>query len=142
MDKQKDNGRLRNLGLKVTTPRLKILRILEEASARHFSAEEIYKILSASGEEVGLATIYRVLTQFVDAGLVKRQNFEEGRAVFELNQGEHHDHMVCVKCGEVKEFVDEAIEKRQREVAQQAGFQMTDHNLVIHGICANCKNNV
>jgi Fur family transcriptional regulator, ferric uptake regulator len=138
MEHKKDNRKLRNLGLKVTTPRLRILQILEEASARHFSAEEIYKILSTSGEDVGLATVYRVLTQFVDAGLVKRQNFEEGRAVFELNQGEHHDHMVCVKCGQVQEFVDEAIEKRQREVARQAGFQMTDHSLVMHGICATC----
>ncbi len=137
-----DNTELKRVGLKVTTPRLRILQILEAATTRHLSAEDVYRILLASGEDVGLATVYRVLTQFETAGLVKRQHFEEGLSVFELNQGEHHDHMVCVKCASVDEFVDNMIEERQEKVAQQAGFQMTDHSLTIYGVCANCSKSI
>lgn len=135
-----DNQELRRVGLKVTSPRMKILQILEQEqmTARHLSAEDVYRMLLATGDDVGLATVYRVLTQFEEAGLVKRHHFEEGHSVFELNQGIHHDHLVCVKCGHVDEFVDELIEKRQQAVAKKAGFQMTDHNLTIYGICAKC----
>lgn len=133
-----DNKELRRVGLKVTAPRVRILQILEQTSPRHLSAEDIFRTLIDQGEDVGLATVYRVLTQFETAGLVKRHNFEEGHSVFELNQGEHHDHLVCVKCGRVDEFVDEIIEKRQQAVALQSGYQMTDHNLIIYGVCKTC----
>jgi len=133
-----DNQQLRQVGLKVTTPRLKILQILEQAPTRHLSAEEVFKTLSAMGEDVGLATVYRVLTQFEAAGLVTRQNFEEGHSVFELNQGEHHDHLVCVKCGRVDEFVDQVIEEHQKKVADKLGYQITDHSLIIYGTCHSC----
>src|SRR6185312_3800878 len=124
-----DNQQLREVGLKVTVPRLKILKILEEqaASTRHLSAEDIYKILLAANEDIGLATVYRVLTQFEAAGLVTRQNFEGGYAVFELNQGGRHDHLVCVKCGCVEEFVDNQLVQRQQVIAQRAKFEMTDY---------------
>ena len=133
-----DNQQLRKAGLKITAPRTKILELLEQASARHLSAEDIYKTLLELGEDIGLATVYRVLTQFETAGLVKRQNFEEGYSVFELNQGPHHDHLVCITCGKVDEFVDETIEERQMHVAEKAGYQMTDHSLIIYGICSTC----
>ena len=133
-----NNRELRRVGLKVTTPRLRILHILEQVQDRHLSAEEIYRILVAIGEDVGLATVYRVLTRFEEAGLIKKHHFEEGQAVFELNQGVHHDHMVCLKCRRVEEFVDDIIEKRQQTVASEAGFQMTDHSLTIYGICKPC----
>lgn len=125
--------------MKITTPRIKILHILEHAKERHLSAEEIHKMLNDMGEEIGLATVYRVLTQFHEAGLVKRHHFEEGYSVFELDLGAHHDHLVCIKCGSVKEFVDEMIEERQKQVASQAGYSMTDHSLNIYGICGECK---
>lgn len=134
-----DNQDLRKAGLKVTLPRLKILKILEESNTRHVSAEDVYRILLDSGEDVGLATVYRVLTQFESAGLVKRQNFEGGHSVFELEQGEHHDHLVCVKCGRIDEFVDKTIEERQAKIAGNAGFEMTDHSLNIYGICPACQ---
>jgi len=130
---------LKKAGLKATLPRLKILHILETTDTRHLSAEDVYKSLLESGEEVGLATVYRVLTQFEAAGLVSRHHFEGGHSVFELNQGEHHDHILCVKCGRVDEFMDETIEKRQRAIAEQAGYDMTDHSLYIYGICADCR---
>jgi Fur family ferric uptake transcriptional regulator len=133
-----DNQQLREAGLKITAPRIKILELLEQASARHLSAEDIYKALLDSGEDIGLATVYRVLTQFETAGLVKRQNFEEGYSVFELNQGPHHDHLVCIKCGKVDEFVDDIIETRQKNVAEKRGYHMTDHSLIIYGICSAC----
>lgn len=133
-----DNPKLRRVGLKITTPRLRILQMLEEANSRHLSAEDVYRALSSAGEDVGLATVYRVLTQFEAAGLVKRHNFEEGYSVFELDQGEHHDHFVCVKCGRVDEFFDGVIEERQQIVANKLGYQMTDHNLTIYGICKEC----
>jgi len=113
--------------------------VLENHSSRHMNAEEVYQHLRESGEDVGLATVYRVLTQFESAGLVTRHNFESGHSVFELNQGEHHDHILCVKCGKVEEFLDEVIEQKQRDIAEKAGFAMTDHNLYIYGICADCQ---
>ena len=134
-----ENPELRKAGLKITTPRVKILNILENAKQRHVSAEDIYRMLIDAGEDVGLATVYRVLTQFETAGLVIRHNFEGDHSVFELNQGEHHDHLVCVKCGKVKEFVDEVIEQRQQAIAQNANFKMTDHSLNIYGICQSCE---
>ncbi|QKT02600.1 ferric iron uptake transcriptional regulator [Ectothiorhodospiraceae bacterium 2226] len=130
---------LKKAGLKATLPRLKILQMLESSETRHLSAEDIYKALLESGEEVGLATVYRVLTQFESAGLVSRLHFEGGHSVFELNQGEHHDHIVCVKCGRVDEFMDETIEARQRHIAEKAGYAMTDHSLYIYGICPDCQ---
>lgn len=130
---------LKKAGLKATIPRLKILEILESADHPHVTAEEVYKRLLAAGEEVGLATVYRVLTQFQAAGLVIRHNFEGGRSVFEINQGGHHDHMVCMVCGEVFEFYDNAIEERQREVAQKAGFIIDEHSLYLYGVCEGMK---
>jgi Fur family transcriptional regulator, ferric uptake regulator len=134
------NKDLKKAGLKVTLPRLKILQVLENAKERHLSAEDVYNTLTQAGEDIGLATVYRVLTQFQEAGLVIRHNFEEEHAVFELDQGAHHDHLVCVKCGRVEEFTDAIIEKRQQEVAHEAGFSMTDHSLNIFGICVQCQN--
>lgn len=134
-----DNQQLRKAGLKITAPRLKILELFAQAGNRHLSAEDIYKALLDSGEDIGLATVYRVLAQFETAGLVKRQNFEEGYSVFELNQGPHHDHLVCIKCGKVDEFVDKTIEQRQKIVAKQAGYTITDHSLIIYGICDLCS---
>ncbi len=130
---------LKKAGLKTTLPRLRILDILEHSGQRHLSAEEVYKQLLDAGEEIGLATVYRVLTQFEQADLVIRHNFEGGRAVFELNQGGHHDHMVCVECGRVFEFFDKAIEERQRKVAQQAGFAISDHTLYLYGMCEGMR---
>lgn len=123
---------LRKAGLKVTLPRLKILEIFESSHHRHLSAEDIYKELLDSGEDIGLATVYRVLTQFEAAGLVTRHNFEGGHSVFELDDGEHHDHMVCIESGEVIEFFSEEIERLQREMAKQHGFELLDHNLVLY----------
>ena len=123
---------LRKAGLKITLPRLKILEILEAAKTRHMSAEDIYKRLLKSGEDIGLATVYRVLTQFESAGLVTRHNFEGGHSVFELDDGDHHDHMVCVESGDVIEFTDLVIEKRQREIAEEHGFDLMDHSLVLY----------
>lgn len=130
---------LKKAGLKVTLPRLKILQILEDAKEHHLSAEDVYKILLESGEDIGLATVYRVLTQFEEADLVTRHNFEGGYSVFELDLGNHHDHLVCVKCSRVEEFVDEIIERRQEEIAKQAGYTITDHSLNIYGICKTCQ---
>jgi Fur family ferric uptake transcriptional regulator len=133
-----ENTELRKAGLKVTAPRIKILQVLEQANPHHMSAEDVYKKLLESGEDVALATVYRVLTQFEEAQLVKRHNFEGGHSVFELMQDEHHDHLVCVKCHRVEEFVDAVIEERQAQIAEQAHFKITDHNLTIYGICSNC----
>ena len=134
-----ENQELRNAGLKVTLPRVKILEILERSNPRHISAEDMYKALLDSGEDIGLATVYRVLTQFETAGLVTRHHFEGGHSVFELNQGSHHDHILCVKCGRVDEFVDSEIESRQKKIASAKGYEMTDHSLYIYGICSNCR---
>jgi Fur family ferric uptake transcriptional regulator len=123
---------LRKAGLKITLPRLKILEILESTKDRHLSAEDIYKELLGSGEDIGLATVYRVLTQFEAAGLVTRHNFEGGHSVFELDDGDHHDHMVCVDTGEVTEFVSEEIERLQHEIAEKYGYDLVDHSLVLY----------
>jgi len=127
-----DNTDLKKAGLKVTLPRLKILAILEAQEETHMSAEDVYKALLDAGEDVGLATVYRVLTQFEAAGLVLRHNFEGGHAVFELSNDEHHDHMICMNTGRVVEFVDSIIEKRQREIARQKGYELVDHSLTLY----------
>ena len=123
---------LRKAGLKITLPRLKILEILEGAKTRHLSAEDLYKDLLQSGEDIGLATVYRVLKQFEAAGLVTRHNFEGGHSVFELDDGDHHDHMVCVETGDVIEFVNEEIERLQHDIAEQFGYELLDHSLVLY----------
>jgi len=123
---------LRKAGLKITLPRLKILEILENAKQRHLSAEDIYKELLQSGEDIGLATVYRVLTQFESAGLITRHNFEGGHSVFELDHGDHHDHMVCVETGDVIEFVSEEIERLQHNIAEEFGYELLDHSLVLY----------
>ena len=134
-----ESQQLKDVGLKITLPRLKVLQIFEQSSAHHLSAEDVYKALSELGEEVGLATVYRVLTQFEAAGLIHRHYFEGGHSVFELTQGDHHDHLVCVKCRQVVEFVDDIIEQRQAMIAESAQFKMTDHALTIYGLCKNCQ---
>lgn len=130
---------LKKAGLKVTLPRMKILELLEASELRHQSAEDIYKALLAAGEEIGLATVYRVLTQFEAAGLVTRHHFEGGQAVFELNQGGHHDHLVCVSCGSVTEFIDEVIEDRQQKIAEKNDFEITEHSMILYGRCVDCR---
>ena len=133
---------LRNVGLKVTLPRVKILEILEkQTEERHLTAEKVYKILLSENEEIGLATVYRVLTQFEAAGLVTRHHFEGGNSVFELIRGNHHDHIVCMKCGKVDEFTDTVIEKHQEDIAEKLGYELTDHSLYLYGICSSCKQN-
>lgn len=126
---------LKASGLKATLPRLKILEIFQNNPVRHLAAEDIYKLLLAENEDIGLATVYRVLTQFEQAGILHRNHFETGRAVFELNQGEHHDHLVCLDCGRVEEFVDEEIEHRQQKIAKEHGFQIVEHALAVYGSC-------
>ena len=131
---------LKNAGLKVTIPRVKILHILEnQINERHLTAEKVYKILLSEDEEIGLATVYRVLTQFEAAGLVTRHHFEGGNSVFELSTGNHHDHILCMKCGKVDEFTDDFIETRQRDIAQKLGYELTDHSLYLYGFCPACK---
>lgn len=137
----KDSADLRKAGLKATLPRLKILGILEGTEGRHMTAEDVYKSLLDAGEEIGLATVYRVLTQFESAGLVIRHNFEGGRSVFELDYGTHHDHMVCVECGRVFEFIDTEIENRQKQVAADNGFLVDDHALYMYGVCKGMRDN-
>ena len=130
---------LKQAGLKVTLPRLKILEILEASTERHLSAEDIYKALLNTGEDIGLATVYRVLTQFESAGLVARHHFEGGHSVFELDDRAHHDHLVCVDCGRVVEFVDETIEERQNQIAKDHDFDITDHSLILYGHCGQAS---
>ena len=130
---------LKDAGLKITAPRLKILQLLESTSVRHVSAEDVYKLLLENGDEIGLATVYRVLTQFEDAGLVARHPFEGGHSVFELSPDQHHDHIVCVKCGRVEEFNDVEIERRQSMIAESLGFELTDHDLNMYGLCPACR---
>ncbi len=133
---------LRKAGLKVTLPRLKILEIFEQNADEHLSAEDVYRhLMDESEEKIGLATVYRVLTQFESAGLIARHNFDGGQAVFELEQGKHHDHIVCVTCGKVVEFVDKTIEERQSSIAKEHGFTLSDHSLVMYGDCTdqNCE---
>lgn len=134
-----DNTHLKKVGLKITIPRIKILEILENAKDHHLSAEDVYRILVESGDDIGLATVYRVLTQFEEAGLVIRHYFEGGHSVFELDSGVHHDHLVCVQCHRVEEFVDRVIEERQQFVAKNAGFLITEHSLNIFGVCKLCQ---
>ena len=137
---------LKHSGLKVTGPRLKILGLFESADRRHLTADDIYRMLLGEHIDVGLATVYRVLTQFEQAGLLLRSHFEsskgDGRAIYELNEGQHHDHLVCLDCGHVEEFVDEAIEKRQRDIAKNLGFKLQEHSLAMYGHCQkkNCRN--
>lgn len=132
------NQDLKKAGLKITLPRLKILQLFEKEGIRHQTAEEIYKKLLEMGEDVGLATVYRVLTQFETAGLVNRHHFEGGSSVFELNEGKHHDHIVCVQCGKIEEFIDDVIESRQKAIAQRYGFEITDHCMYLYGTCKKC----
>ena len=135
-----DNQEIRKAGLKVTLPRVKILELLETSAQRHVSAEDVYKVLLEANEEIGLATVYRVLTQFEAAGLVTRHHFEGGTSVFEVDEGDHHDHIVCEQCGRVEEFYDETIEKCQHDIADRNGFRIRDHSLIIYGSCVreNC----
>ena len=134
-----ENSQLKKAGLKITHPRVKILQILENCEKRHISAEEVYKLLLAADEDVGLATVYRVLTQFETAEIVTRHHFEGGHSVFELESGIHHDHLVCVTCGKVDEFHDEIIEQRQVQLAEDKGYILTDHSLYLYGKCPNCQ---
>ena len=133
---------LKNTGLKATLPRLKILEIFQAGKQRHMTAEDVFRVLLEDRSDIGLATVYRVLTQFEQAGLLNRSNFESGKAVYELNEGQHHDHLVCLDCGKVEEFYDAEIEKRQHAVAQAKGFAIADHSLSIYANCTkdNCPN--
>jgi Fur family ferric uptake transcriptional regulator len=133
---------LKSIGLKATLPRLKILDLFEQSHKRHMTAEEVYRLLSDEGQDIGLATVYRVLTQFEQAGLLMRHHFDSDKAVFELNQGDHHDHLVCLQCGKVEEFVDSEIEKRQHRIAKERGFAIHDHSLQIYADCIkeSCPN--
>ena len=132
---------LKTIGLKATLPRLKILNLFENSDVRHLTAEDVYKVLLKEGMDIGLATIYRVLTQFEQAGILIRHHFEAGKAVFELNEGGHHDHLVCIQCGHVEEFFDSEIEKRQLKVAKERGFNIHEHSLQIFADCikTNCQ---
>jgi Fur family transcriptional regulator, ferric uptake regulator len=126
---------LKNIGLKATLPRLKILEIFQRSSVRHLTAEDVYRSLLIEQLDIGLATVYRVLTQFEQAGLLSRSNFESGKAVFELNEGKHHDHLVCIDCGRVEEFFDSEIESRQHSIAEARGFKLQEHALALYGAC-------
>jgi len=126
---------LKNVGLKATLPRLKILNLFETSEVRHLTAEDVYRMLLAEGVDVGLATVYRVLTHFEAAGLLMRHHFESGKAVFELNQGRHHDHLVCLQCGLVEEFYDAEIERRQEHIAKERGFKIQEHSLYLYADC-------
>ncbi len=130
---------LKTAGLKVTLPRLKILQVLETSKNHHLSVEDIYRALITQNEEVGVATIYRVLTQFEESGMVNKLNFDNGQSVFELSNVEHHDHLVCVKCGRIDEFQDNVIEQHQHDVAIKYGYKLTDHCLYLYGLCKNCQ---
>ena len=130
---------LKESGLKATLPRRKILELFESSKVRHLSAEDVYKALIAEGIDIGLATVYRVLTQLEQAGLLSRQHFETGKAVYELNQGGHHDHLVCLQCGRVEEFFDAEIEKRQTRIARERGFEISEHALYLYAECTRVK---
>ena len=134
-----ENQELSKAGLKITLPRVKILEILESSETKHLSAEHVYKKLIEADEDVGLATVYRVLTQFETAGLVMRHHFEGGHSVFELTSVNHHDHIVCNNCGAVEEFYDDIIEQQQEKIAKSLGFKITDHSLYMYGVCKNCQ---
>ena len=126
---------LKSTGLKATLPRLKILEIFQKGEQRHMTAEDVFRVLLEDRSDVGLATVYRVLTQFEQAGILSRSHFEGGKAVFELNEGQHHDHLVCLDCGKVEEFVDSGIEERQHSIASQRGFDIHDHSMILYGRC-------
>jgi Fur family ferric uptake transcriptional regulator len=126
---------LKSMGLKATLPRLKILEVFQVRRQRHMSAEDVYRELLAEHQDIGLATVYRVLTQFEQAGILKRSNFEAGKAVYELDEGQHHDHLVCLQCGRVEEFFDAEIERRQQQVAEERGFRLQDHALALYANC-------
>jgi Fur family ferric uptake transcriptional regulator len=135
---------LKTIGLKATAPRLKILELFERSAVRHLSAEDVYRLLMQDGLDVGLATVYRVLTQFEQAGLLKRHHFESGKAVFEMNDSAHHDHLVCLQCGRVEEFMDDEIERRQARIAKDRGFSIREHSLYLYADCvkAHCPHRV
>ncbi len=139
-DSQSDE--IKNSGLKATLPRIRVLEIFQRSERRHLTAEDVYKALLAEDADIGLATVYRVLTQFEQAGLLSRNHFESGKAVFELNEGKHHDHLVCVTCGRVEEFYDEAIETRQHAIARERGFDLQEHSLALYAACikVDCPN--
>ena len=132
---------LKSSGLKATLPRIKILEVFQTSPQRHMTAEDVFKALLAEGADIGLATVYRVLMQFEQAGLLSRNHFESGKAVFELNEGKHHDHLVCLTCGRVEEFFDAEIEKRQHNIAATRGFELQDHALALYAVCTkkNCE---
>jgi Fur family ferric uptake transcriptional regulator len=130
---------LKSAGLKATLPRLKIINIFESSKVRHLTAEDVYKLLLGEGLDIGLATVYRVLTQFEQAGLLVRHHFESGKAVFELNPGTHHDHLVCMQCGRVEEFYDPEIEKRQTKIARDRGFEISEHALYLYADCTKVR---
>ncbi len=134
-----DSTELRSIGLKATLPRLKVLELFHASKERHMTAEDVYKLLLNENAEIGLATVYRVLTQFEQAGLLQRHHFEGGRAVFELDEGSHHDHLVCLQCGKVEEFYDAEIEKRQHKIAKDRGFNLHDHSLYLYADCTKTK---
>ena len=134
-----EKEQLRSAGLKVTHPRIRILSLLEEQGGAHLSAEDVYRLLIGQNEEIGLATVYRVLTQFEQAGILKRHNFETGHSVFELDRGEHHDHLLCTQCGRVEEFHNPEIESLQQQIASDHGFEIVDHALTLYGICRRCR---
>ncbi|HYP83177.1 ferric iron uptake transcriptional regulator [Variovorax sp.] len=129
---------LKSTGLKATLPRLKILEIFHSGNQRHMTAEDVYRVLLNDHSDIGLATVYRVLTQFEQAGILERSHFESGKAVYELNEGSHHDHLVCTSCGRVEEFFDAEIESRQQMVAKDKGWQLQDHAMSLYGVCADC----
>ena len=131
---------LKDMGLKATAPRLKILNLFENTEQRHMSAEDVYRLLIAEDLDIGLATVYRVLTQFEQAGILERSHFESGKAVYELNEGEHHDHLICTSCGKVEEFYDAEIERRQQLIATEKGWILQDHAMSLYGLCNDCKN--
>lgn len=130
---------LKSSGLKATLPRIKILELFQQSTQRHLTAEDVYKLLLNEGSDIGLATVYRVLMQFEQAGLLARNHFEAGKAVFELNEGKHHDHLVCVSCGRVEEFFDAEIEKRQQQIASERGYKLHDHALSLYVVCGDCQ---
>jgi Fur family ferric uptake transcriptional regulator len=132
---------LKNTGLKATLPRLKILEIFQKGAQRHMTAEDVFRVLLEERSDIGLATVYRVLTQFEQAGILLRSNFESGKAVYELNEGQHHDHFICTVCGKVEEFFDAEIEKRQNLIAKEKGWVVHDHSMALYGQCATCATN-
>ncbi len=138
MDLENDQSDLKNVGLKATFPRLKILDIFRKSDERHLSAEDVYRFLIAEKIDIGLATVYRVLTQFEQAGILSRSQFDGGKSIFELNDGDHHDHLICTHCGSVTEFTDAEIEKRQHKIARDNGFTLESHDMVLYGVCKNC----